>query len=105
LKYEASAYCTDCHGAHTCLSLKKREEALEACKKCHPDAQIQFTDFLIHASEEGVKKEDVEKLKKLKAIKWVEIGFGILVVAVLAFFYSHTLVWTLRKVHEWLKRD
>jgi hypothetical protein len=105
LKYEASAYCTDCHGAHACLSLKKREEALEVCKKCHPNAQIRFTDFLIHASEEGVKKEDVEKLKKLKAIKWFEIGFGILVVAVLAFFYSHTLVWTLRKVHEWLKRD
>ena len=105
LKYEASAYCTDCHGAHTCLSLKKGEEALEVCKKCHPNAQIRFTDFLIHASEEGVKKEDLEKLKKLKAIKWVEIGFGILVVVVLAFFYSHTLVWTLRKVHEWLKRD
>jgi hypothetical protein len=24
---------------------------------------------------------------------------------ILAFFYSHTLVWILRKVHEWLKRD
>jgi hypothetical protein len=105
LKYEVSAYCADCHGAHTCLSLKKREEALEACKKCHPKAMIQFTDFVIHASEEGVKKEDVEKWKKLKAIKWFEIGFGILVVGVLAFFYSHTLLWTLRKVHEWLKRD
>jgi hypothetical protein len=60
---------------------------------------------VIHASEEGLKKEDVGKLKKLKAIQWVEIGFGILVFAVLAFFYSHTLVWTLRKIHEWLKRD
>jgi hypothetical protein len=44
-------------------------------------------------------------LKKLRVLKWVEIGFGILVFCVLAFFYSHTLVWTLRKVHEWLKRD
>jgi hypothetical protein len=44
-------------------------------------------------------------LEKMKVIKWVEIGFGLLVVAVLAFFYSHTLVWTLRKVHEWLKKD
>ena len=105
LKYEASAYCTDCHGAHICLSLKKREEALEVCKKCHPNAQIRFTDFVIHASAEGLKKEDVGKLKKLKAIQWVEIGFGILVFAVLAFFYSHTLVWALRKIHEWLKRD
>jgi hypothetical protein len=105
LGYEASAYCTDCHGAHTCLSLKKKEEALEACKKCHPNAQIRFTDFVIHASEEGVKKEDVEKLKKLKVIRWIEIGFGILVLVVLAFFYSHTLVWILRKVHEWLKKD
>ena len=33
LGYEASAYCTDCHGAHTCLSLKKREAVLEACQK------------------------------------------------------------------------
>jgi hypothetical protein len=105
LGYGASAYCTDCHGAHTCLSLKKREIALEVCQKCHPNAQIRFTDFVIHASEEGVKKEDVEKLKKLKVIRWVEIGFGILVFAVLAFFYSHTVVWILRKVHEWLKKD
>jgi hypothetical protein len=38
-------------------------------------------------------------------IYWIEIGFGILVFLVLAFFYSHTLVWILRKVHEGLKRD
>jgi len=104
LGYEASAYCTDCHGAHTSLSLKKKEEALEACQKCHPDAKLKFTDFVIHASKEDVKKEDVEKLEKVTVIKWVEVGFGILVFCVLAFFYSHTLVWTLRKVHEWLKR-
>jgi hypothetical protein len=105
LRYEASAYCTDCHGAHTCLSLKKREQAHEVCQKCHPNARIRFADFVIHASEEGLKKEDAEKLKKIRAIQSVEIGFGILVVAVLAFFYSHTLVWILRKVHEWLKKD
>jgi hypothetical protein len=105
LRYEASAYCTDCHGAHTCLSLKKKKEALAACQRCHPDAKIRFTDFLIHVSEEGVKKEDVEKLEKLRIIRWIEVGFGILVFGVLAFFYSHTLVWTLRKVHEWLKRE
>ena len=105
LGYEASAYCTDCHGAHTCLSLKKKEVALEACQKCHSNAKIRFAEFVIHASAEGIKKEDVEKLEKLKVIKWVEIGFGILVVAVLAFFYGHTLIWILRKAHERLRRD
>jgi hypothetical protein len=105
LEHEASAYCTDCHGAHTCLSLKEKEIALEACRKCHVDAQIRFTGFVIHASEEGVKKEDVEKLEKLKVIRWIEIGFGVLVFGVLAFFYSHTLIWTLRKAHEWLRRN
>jgi hypothetical protein len=105
LGYEASAYCTDCHGAHTCLSLKKKEIALEMCQKCHPNAQIQFTGFVIHASEESLKKEDMEKRSKVRVIHWIEIGFGILVFLVLAFFYSHTLVWILRKVHEWLKRD
>ncbi len=104
LGYEASAYCTDCHGAHTCLSLKNREIALEVCQKCHPNAQIRFTDFVIHASKEGVKKEEVEKLNKLKVLRWIEIGFGLLVFVVLAFFYSHTLIWILRKVHEWLKK-
>jgi hypothetical protein len=69
-----------------------------------PDARTRFTEFVIHASEEGVKKEDVEKLGKLRVIKWIEVGFGILVFGVLAFFYSHTLIWTLRKVHEWLKK-
>jgi len=105
LEYEASAYCTDCHGAHTCLSLKKKEDALEACQKCHANVRLRFTGFVIHASEEGVKKEDVERLEKLRIIRWIEVGFGILVFVVLAFFYSHTLVWTLRKVHEWLKRE
>lgn len=105
LGYEASAYCTDCHGAHTCLSLKEKEVALEACRKCHPNAGLRFTDYVIHASKEGVKKEDVEKLKKLKILRWIEICFGIIVFGVLAFFYSHTLVWILRKAHEWLKRN
>jgi ribosomal protein L31 len=91
LGYEGSAYCTDCHGAHICLSLKKKEIALEVCQKCHPNAQIRFTGFVIHASEEGVKKEDEEKRSKVKVIYWVEIGFGILVFLVLAFFYSHNL--------------
>lgn len=105
LGYEASAYCTDCHGAHICLSLKKKEAALEACQKCHPNARIRFADFLIHASDEGLKKGDAEKLRKLKILQWIEIGFGVFVFGTLAFFYSHTLVWTLRKIHEWLKRD
>jgi ribosomal protein L31 len=105
LGHEASAYCTDCHGAHTCLSLKKKEVALEACQKCHSNAKIRFAEYVIHASEEGVKKEDVEKLRKLRIIKWVEIGFGILVFAVLTFFYSHTFVWMLRKAQEWLRRN
>ncbi|NWF93615.1 MAG: hypothetical protein HXY46_11900 [Syntrophaceae bacterium] len=104
LRYEASAYCTDCHGAHTCLSLKKREEALEACRKCHADAGIRFTEFVIHASREGLKKEDIEKVEKVRIIRWIEISFGIFVFGVLAFFYSHTLIWTLRKIHERLKK-
>lgn len=105
LEYVSSAYCTDCHEAHDSLSLKKKEVALEVCQKCHPNAKIRFTDFLIHASEEGVKKEDVEKLKKLRTLQSVEIGFSLFVFGVLAFFYSHTLVWMLRKAHEGLKRD
>ena len=105
LDYDASAYCTDCHCAHTCFPLKKKEEALDACQKCHPNAKLRFTGFVIHASAEGLKKEDVDKLGKVGIIRWIGVGFGILVVGVLAFFYSHTLVWTLRKVHEWLKRD
>jgi hypothetical protein len=100
---EIGAWCTDCHGAHTVLSLKSREEALEACRKCHSKAEARFTGFVVHAAPEGIKKEEADRLLKVRVIRWIEIGFGLLVFGVLAFFYSHTLLWLLRKTHEWLK--
>jgi hypothetical protein len=105
LGYEASAYCSDCHGAHTLLSLKKKETALEACRRCHPNAGSRFTEFIIHASTEGIKKEEKDKQGKVKALQWIGLGFSVFVFAVLAFFYAHTFVWMLRKAHEWLKKD
>ncbi len=35
---DRAAFCTDCHGAHQCISLKDKKAALTACRRCHPEA-------------------------------------------------------------------
>ena len=35
---DKAAFCTDCHGAHQCISLKDKKAALTACQRCHPEA-------------------------------------------------------------------
>ena len=100
---EASAYCSDCHGAHYCVSLKKKEAALQACRRCHPEAQNRFVNFVIHASTKDLTEKDREKIEKVKLINRVKfIGF-VFVIGVLGFFYLHTILWFLRKMHEKLR--
>ena len=58
LEKKASAYCTDCHGAHTCESLKDKEKALTACRRCHRNAPTGFASIVIHTGSEDVSKKD-----------------------------------------------
>jgi hypothetical protein len=96
-----SAFCSDCHGAHRCLSLKDRKAALDACLKCHPKADLSFASFLIHPAGE---KGDREREKAVSLISIVSALMGIFVTLVVVFFYGHSLLWLLREIHEKLRR-
>jgi len=99
-----AAFCTDCHGAHNCLSLKDKKEALQACRRCHPQASMNFAGLVIHPTLPADIKVDPEKAGKVKVIKLVTILMGILVVIVVVFFYGHSFLWLLREIHEKLRR-
>jgi hypothetical protein len=104
LGHEKAAFCTDCHGAHTMLSLKDKNAALTACLRCHSNAPPEFANIIIHADQ---KTFDLKNDTKKSGLKWVHglrVMALILVVAVLAFFFMHTGLLMLRKLHEKLRR-
>ena len=101
---EASAYCTDCHGAHHCVSLKDRKAALLACQRCHPEAEDKFAQFVIHPTTEDLTKDQKEKRARVALIKTVTAIMLILVILVVGFFYGHSFLWLLRELHEKLRK-
>lgn len=103
LGYEQTATCTDCHGAHDVLALYEPDEAVEACRRCHPQANEQMVGFTIHARETLDAAPDDPRAGNLVLFFWVKLFFTVLVVGVLAFFYAHTGLWFLRSLHERLR--
>ena len=99
-----SAYCTDCHGAHHCISLKEKQTALLACQRCHPGAQEKFTEFVIHPTIKDLTEKDKDKMARVFVIKTITIIMLILVLLVVVFFYSHSFLWLLRELHEKLRK-
>lgn len=100
----SSAYCTDCHGAHQCLSLKERKAALEACQRCHPQAREPFATFVIHATTQDLTEKDRDKKSRVGVIRTVTVVMLVLVIGLVVFFYGHSFIWLLRELHEKLKR-
>lgn len=96
-----SAFCSDCHGAHRCLSLKDRKAALDACLRCHPKADLSFAGFVIHPAGE---KGDKDRERAVSLIGIVSAVMGVFVTLVVVFFYGHSLLWLLREIHEKLRR-
>ncbi|MBT3387541.1 MAG: hypothetical protein HN417_06385 [Desulfobacula sp.] len=104
LEYDKAAFCSDCHGAHTMLSLKDKDVVLNACRRCHSDATPEFASIIIHDS---TKNLDVKSDTKKSSLKWVHLMRALslfFVIAVLVFFYMHTGLLMLRKLHEKLRR-
>ncbi len=99
-----SAFCTDCHGAHTTASLKKPEDALLVCRRCHPQAETAFTDFVIHASVTDDVAEKSSKKASLIWIKRVRIAAMVIVGVSLIFFLSHSALWLLNEIHHKLRK-
>lgn len=104
LGYEKAAFCTDCHGAHTILSLKDKQAALNACLRCHKAATPEFANIIIHDSTKQIELKSDAKQAGLKWVHALRVLVLILVVAVLAFFYLHTGLLMLRKLHDKLRR-
>ncbi len=100
----SAAYCTDCHGAHTCLSLKDRKEALQSCRRCHPRASVSFAGMVIHPALPEDIQTAPEKAARVAVIKLVTVLMGALVLIVVLFFYGHSFLWLLREIHEKLRR-
>ena len=103
-KAQRSPFCTDCHGTHQCASLKDPAAAQAACQRCHPEASTQFARFIIHVSTAGITDGDQEKADKLAAIYRIEVIGFIFVLVVLGFFYFHSFIWFLRRMHEKLRK-
>jgi hypothetical protein len=99
-----SAYCSDCHGAHQCVSLKDKKAALTACRRCHPQAGERLAEFVIHPSTKDLTEKDREKKARVVLIQTVALVMLVLVAALVAFFYGHGFLWILREIHEKLKR-
>jgi cytochrome b subunit of formate dehydrogenase len=91
---EAAAKCYDCHGTHNIhpvedpRSTLSRENSLDTCTQCHPNASAKFTGYLTHATH-----HDPEKYPWLFYSFWAMTA---LLVGTLTFATLHTLAWLWR---------
>lgn len=100
-----AAYCTDCHGAHDCVSLKKDAgTALSTCRRCHPDAGENFADVVIHYGAQRLADEAHPKRPAILRIYIAGIVSLAFISILLIGFYSHSFLLMLRKIHDKLRR-
>lgn len=104
LAHEKAASCTDCHGAHESLSLKDNPQTLTTCQRCHPDATENFADIIIHDSALHADKKNETKQSGLTKVNILGFLSYVFIVLVLAFFYGHSFLLMLRKLHEKLRK-
>lgn len=99
-----AAFCTDCHGAHHCLSLKDKKTALAACQRCHPEAKEAFVQVIIHPTVQDLPENDKQKRAHVALIHVITVLMAIMVILVVGFFYGHSFIWILRELHEKLRK-
>ena len=105
LGHAEAAYCTDCHGAHACISLKKEgENAISACRRCHPDAGENFADIVIHYSTQRLADDDHPKRSAIFRIYVAGLVSLAFISILLIGFYSHSFLLMIRKIHDKLRR-
>lgn len=86
-----TAKCSDCHGSHKVLPVENpkstlsSKNAVETCKKCHPNSNRQFTGYLTHATHHNRSKYPL-----LFYTFW---SMTFLLIGTFAFFGFHTLIW------------
>jgi len=94
-----AARCSDCHGAHHILNLSNIESSVgqknivKTCKKCHKNANVEFTGYLTHATHNANK-----------VLFWTFWGMTSLLFGVFGFFGLHTILWIPRSIMEAIKK-
>ncbi|OQW91490.1 MAG: hypothetical protein BWK78_04495 [Thiotrichaceae bacterium IS1] len=91
---EKVAKCYDCHEAHDTRKIEdpaakvNPTHLLKTCQECHHHATTRFIQFQPHAN--------TRDFDKYPALWLVAKGMVVLVIIVLIFFYSHSLLWFYR---------
>jgi len=94
------AACYDCHGHHDVLppsdpkSRLSKQNILETCRKCHPEAQQGFTGYKPHANPLNRQSDPV--------LHWTFVFMTSLLVGVFVFFGGHTAAWLVRAGYLYL---
>ncbi len=100
-----AAFCTDCHGAHAVKSLKKPQDALAACKRCHLDAGPKFAQVVMHPTSRGADQEkDPALARRIAVIEALSVIMAVLVALMVGLFYGHSFLWLLRDLHHKLRK-
>jgi cytochrome b subunit of formate dehydrogenase len=90
------AACYDCHGHHDITEVTSPDShtngdhRVETCRKCHPAANENFAQYIVHADH-----SNKEAYPQLYYVFW---GMTALLVGTFAFFALHTLLWLYRSM-------
>ena len=93
---EGVAACYDCHGHHDIQETDSPESAIskerrvETCKKCHPKANANFAEYIVHA--------DHTDRVKYPILYYTFLFMTLLLVGTFVFFAIHTAFWLLRSM-------
>ena len=97
---EGVAACYDCHGHHDIQETESPESRIHAerrvgtCKKCHPKANKNFADYVVHA--------DHTDRENYPILYYTFLFMTALLLGTFAFFAVHTAFWLLRSMALYL---
>ncbi|VAW60264.1 hypothetical protein MNBD_GAMMA11-2368 [hydrothermal vent metagenome] len=95
---EKVARCIDCHQGHNTQKIDSPESMisdiniLETCKECHKDANEKITQYHPHGNT-----SDFERYPAMFIVGKFMVG---IVILVLIFFYTHSVLWFIREYKE-----
>jgi cytochrome b subunit of formate dehydrogenase len=103
LGLDAAATCSDCHTPHRMLSKDNPKSSVHpanlraTCEKCHGEVTASFLQFKPHVNPADPKESPL--------IHYIWLFMTTLLLAVLAFFAVHTVLWTQRAVVAYLRGE
>ncbi len=95
---EKVARCIDCHRGHDTQKISSPESMisdsniLNTCKECHKNANKKITQYHPHGNT-----SDFEKYPAMYVVGKLMVG---IVILVLIFFYTHSILWFIREYKE-----